>query len=562
MRDLPAIAAALPFGSSNDVFADIALVLLVAALVGAVAVRLHQPLIVAYIVVGVLVGPTGIGLVEPNEAITLLAEIGIALLLFVVGLKLDLGLVRRVGPVAVAAGLGQVVFTSVIGFGIGLALGMSTVTALYVAVALTFSSTVVIVKLLSDKGEIEELHGRIAIGFLIVQDIVVIVVMIALTTFGSSDPDRSLATEVGRVILGASALFVALAVLMRWVLTPLLHRLAHSSELLVLFAIAWAVIFAAIADAVGLSNAVGAFLAGFSLASTPFREAIGARLVSLRDFLLLFFFIDITAAMSFADAWAQVPEALVFSIFVLVGNPLIVMIILGGMRYRKRVSFLAGLTVAQISEFSLILAALGLRLGHIDDDTVTLITIVGLVTIALSTYMIMYSHTLYAAFAPYLGVFERTPPVIGPLTDDDGHRQPEVVVLGLGRYGSRVVEGLVERGMRVLGVDLDPRALARWEERGVDVLYGDLEDPELPTLLPLEGASWVVSTIRRADANLALLHALRHHGYTGRIAVAAHRRADAERLRYAGAHRVLLPYASAAREVVELVTRSDIAPLA
>jgi len=168
----------------ESVFAQIGMILGLAVLGGVLAQQLRQPLIVAFIGVGILLGPSGFSLVEQRTEIELFARLGIALLLFVVGLKLDLHIIRSVGPVALASGLGQVLFTSALGYVIALGLGMSSVTALYVAVALTFSSTIIIVKLLSDKREVDSLHGRIAVGFLIVQDIVVVLVMIGLTAYG------------------------------------------------------------------------------------------------------------------------------------------------------------------------------------------------------------------------------------------------------------------------------------------------------------------------------------------------------------------------------------------
>jgi Kef-type K+ transport system membrane component KefB len=540
----------------DDPFFQIAAVLLVAAAAAAVATWLRQPLIVAFIVVGVVVGPSVLGVVEAGEELELLAQIGIAILLFLVGLKLDLRLIRTVGPVALAAGLGQVVFTSVIGFGIALALGLDAVTALYVAVALTFSSTIIIVKLLTDKREIDDLYGRIAVGFLIVQDIVVIIVMIVIAALGGAEGETGLASRLLEVALYGVALAAALAAAMRWLLTPLLHRLARSRELLVLSAIAWAVSLSAVAEAIGLSGEVGAFLAGISLASTPYREALGARLVSLRDFLLLFFFINLGAGIDLGLVGGQVGAALALSAFVLVGNPLIVLVILGVMGYRAGVGFRAGLTVAQISEFSLILAALGLALGHIDDEALGLITTVGLVTIALSTYMILNADRLYERLAPFLKVFERASPTAGErLTPGVGGVAPRVVVFGLGRYGGEIVEGLREGRVPVLGVDYDPGALAGWSRRGVPVFYGDLEDPELPGVLPLHEAEWVVSTVRRLDDNLALLHALRDHGYRGSVVLAAQTREDAEVLERAGADLTVVPYADAAREVVAALGR-------
>lgn len=266
----------------ENVFAQIGMVLGLAVLGGVLAQWLRQPLIVAFIGVGILLGPSGLSLVEQRTEIELFSRLGIALLLFVVGLKLDLHIIRTVGPVALVSGLGQVLFTSALGYVIALWLGMSPVTALYVAVALTFSSTIIIVKLLSDKREVDALHGRIAVGFLIVQDIVVVMVMIGLTAYGQADGDVNMGWEALRVLLTGIAMLIGLALLMRYVLPGLLHRLAHSSELLMLFAIAWAVIGAIGGEALGFSKEVGAFLAGVSIASTPYREQVAARLVSLR----------------------------------------------------------------------------------------------------------------------------------------------------------------------------------------------------------------------------------------------------------------------------------------
>ncbi|MGF1663463.1 MAG: cation:proton antiporter [Kineosporiaceae bacterium] len=526
-------------------FQVIAALLAVAALIAALAVRLRQPLIISFIAVGILVGPVGFGWVDENDQVALLAELGIALLLFLVGLKLDPQLIRTTGPVAVATGLGQVLFTSVVGFGLGLALGLGTVEAVYVAVALTFSSTIIIVKLLSDKREIDQLHGRIAVGFLIVQDIVVVVVMIVLTAVGTAGSGDSLGLDLARV-LATGVLFVGgIFVVMRYLLRPALGWMSRSKELLVLFALSWGIALAGLGDRLGFSIEVGAFLGGVSLAATPFREAIGSRLIGLRDFLLLFFFVDLGSRLDFADAGSQVVAAGVLSAFVLIGNPLIVLVIMGAMGYRRRTSFLAGLTVAQISEFSLVLAALGLGLGHIDADTVGLITVVGIVTIALSTYMILYSARLYAWLAPALSVFERRRP-----THEDGGGAEgavvDVVVVGAGRYGGRLVRQLLARGLRVLVVDTDPRMLEDIRRDGAVTLYGDAEEPELIDALPLRGTSWVVSTIPDRSVNLALLHGLEQVDYAGSVALTAHNDHDADRLEAAGVDVVLRPFHAAA----------------
>lgn len=539
----------------QEVFSTIALTMLVATAIGAVAVRLRQPLIVAFIAVGVLVGPAVLGWVRYEGALELLASIGVSVLLFLVGLKLDIAVIRSMGPVALATGLGQVAFTSIVGFVLCLLLGMNTITSVYVAVALTFSSTIIIVKLLSDKREIDSLHGRIAVGFLIVQDIAVILAMIALSAIGpargegGARPDLLL--SAGQIVLKGLGLLAGVGLMMRFVLPGLVHLVARSQELLILFATAWAVGLAAAGEYLGFSREVGAFLAGVSLASTPYRDAIGGRLVSLRDFLLLFFFLSLGASLDLDRIGAQVGPAVVLSVFVLVGNPLIVMAIMGWMGYRRRTGFLAGLTVAQISEFSLILSALGVSLGHIGPDAVGVVTLVGLITIGLSTYMIIWSHPLYDRLAPFLSFFERRVPYREQThTEGPAHRF-DAVVFGLGRYGERLARGLITRHLRVLAVDFDPRVVAAWRADKGEAQYGDAEDPEFPSSLPLADVGWIIGTMPDRHTGLALLHHLRAAGYTGGIALCAHTAHDAKILAEHGADLVLQPFSDAASAGVD-----------
>ncbi len=271
-----------------------------------------------------------LGIISSHGQIELLAHIGISLLLFIVGLKLDLGLIRTMGPVAVATGLGQIVFTSVFGLVIALALGYSFVSSVYIAVTLTFSSTIIIVKLLSDKREIDSLHGQIALGFLIVQDIAAILALVGLTFFRSGpEGEQAMAFTILWIALKGLGFVGVVGLLMRFVLPWLTQRLAYSQEMLTLFSISWTVILSMISDYLGFSKEVGAFLAGVSLASTEYRDAIGGRLTSLRDFLLLFFFIDLGARLDWAAVGSQIGPPLRLSGFGLGGNPLIVLAIMG-----------------------------------------------------------------------------------------------------------------------------------------------------------------------------------------------------------------------------------------
>lgn len=554
---------------TQNVFAQIAALLVLAAAIGFVGLLLRQPLIVSFIAVGLIAGPSGLDLVHAEEEIDLLAELGIAVLLFLVGLKLDVNLIRSLGSVSLMTGLGQVLFTSVFGYLIGLGLGFSSVESLYIAVALTFSSTIIIVKLLSDKREIDSLHGQVALGFLIVQDLVVVLAMIVLSAIGiGTASDGNASSDLVFVLGSGVALVVLVIVFANYLANPLTERMARAPELLISFSIALAAIFAALGDFAGFGKELGGLMAGVALASTRYREAIASRLAPLRDFLLLFFFVALGSRLQLDQLGANLVAALLFSLFVLVGNPLIVLAIMGAMGFRKRTGFLAGLTVAQISEFSLIFIAMGVTIGHVSDDSLGLVTLVGMITIALSTYMITYSHQLYALCEPFLGVFERAVPT----REMDGRASSlarhEVAIFGLGRFGTAIGLRLKGRGINVLGVDFNPEAVRRWRGLGMDAEFGDASDAEFIASLALRGTKWAVSTVppheigvvSSGESPIAFVDGLKAAGFTGRIAVTLRQEGDADALRALGADLVLEPFQDAADQAVDLLSQGKSPP--
>ncbi|RAR47178.1 cation:proton antiporter [Flavobacterium lacus] len=533
---------------AENPFYEFAIILAFAALLGLIGQLLKQPLIVMFIALGILVGPSVLDIVKSKDNIHLLAEIGISVLLFIVGLKLDLRIIKSVGKIALLTGLGQVLFTSLIGYFIGLALGFTPLHSFYIAVALTFSSTIIIVKLLSDKKEIDSLHGQIAIGFLIVQDIVVILVMIVLSAIQKGG-ETSLSEDITRTLVAGIGLLAFTFITMKWVIPTVTNYLAKSQELLTLFAIAWAVTLASVGELIGFSGEVGAFLAGMSLASSDFKDSISSRLVSLRDFLLLFFFVNLGANLDLSIIGNQVSSAIYFSVFVLIGNPIIVLIIMGAMGYKKRTSFLAGLTVAQISEFSLIFAGLGLAVGHITNEIVGLITLVGLITIGLSTYLILYSHQIFEFISPVLGVFQRK----NNFVENDNlviqSENYDVVIIGLGRFGNRLAEMLdTHDEIRYVGVDFDPGIIKEWRKKNRAIAYGDIDDPEFLEQIPYQSSKIIVCTVPDVELSKQLVKSLERNKYSGKVVVTALTDKDYQQLITCGIEYVLQPQKMAASD--------------
>jgi len=542
----------------ESAFGQIALILLVAAGAGYLAHLARQPVLVAYILVGILLGPAVFGFVAADAVIEGLAKVGIAILLFLVGLKLEIGLIKTTGLVALLTGVGQVVFTSVVGFFIVLALGFDIIPAIYISVALTFSSTIIIVKLLSDKRELDQLHGRIAVGFLIVQDILVVVAMIVIVTIGL--PEGSGDTQNPWFILLGSIIFLAsVALLAKYVIPRVMAWLAKSPEVMLLFGVGWAMTLAGVSEALGLSMEIGAFVAGVALASSPYRESLGSRTVSLRDIMILFFFIQLGASLTFDDALEQIWPALILSLFVLIGNPIIVMVIMGFMGYRSRVSFKAGLAVAQISEFSLILIALGYSLGQVETAVLSLVTLVGVITITVSTYFILYSDQIYDRFSGFLSFFEFRKTSVSDSEDAIAHPY-DAIIVGAGRLGSSVIAGLREKNANLLVIDTDPQALKAVRAKKVTTLYGDISDADFASSLPLNEADAIICTVQERSTNLVLLEALSRFNFQGSICLTAMDERTAELFQEKPGVTVIKPLKMAAAKIVTNLPEPRIRP--
>jgi hypothetical protein len=395
---------------------------------------------------------------------------------------------------------------------------------------------------------LDTLHGRIAVGFLIVQDILVVVAMVVIVTIGQPG-ERSATGDLLVTFGGSVAFLLVIALLSKYIIPRVLNWMAASPELTLLFGVAWAVALAGASALLGLSMEIGAFVAGVSLASTAYRESLGARMVSLRDILILFFFIELGAMLTFDDALDQLWPAVILSLFVLIGNPIIVMAIMGVMGYRSQVSFRAGLVVAQISEFSLILIALGFSLGQVDQSVLSLVTLVGIITITISTYFILYSDQLYSWLQPVLGVFERKS---ANVVDEERQAHPyDAIVIGAGRMGSEVVAGLVARKAVLLVIDIDPQALRAIKKLGVDTLYGDVTDPEFSSHLPLQETETVICAVPEPTTNLVLMDTLKRSGFSGKMCLMALDDRTAGMLESHGAVTVIRPLQMAASRVVE-----------
>ena len=527
-------------------FVEFAILIAVAAGVSVIMRLMRQPLIIGHIITGLIVGPLFLQLINSVDTLTLFSEIGIAILLFLVGLHLHPKNIKQFGGISVITGVGQVIFTSVVGFGISMLLGFDILPSMYIGVAFAFSSTIIILKLISDKGDIDSLYGRISVGFLLVQDLIAILILFLLPLVSSNDFSVG---AVAWMFAKGTLLLIAMYVISRKVIPTLGKFMARSQELLFLFTIAWGLGISAIFYVMGFGIESGALIAGISLATLPSRNEVSSRLTPLRDFFIIMFFVLLGSQMDFTNISFILPAAIALSALILIGNPLILMTIMGMLGYKKKTSLQTGFTVAQISEFSLIVIALGFKVGHLDQDVVSLATLVGLITIFGSTYMIKYSDTIYRWLEPYLSIFERKK----AFEHDIPNKEYQALIFGGNRVGYSFIEEFKRSNMDFIVIDHDPNVSEHLQGYGIDVLYGDASDLTFLESLSYESADIIVSTIPDADINSFIGGIARAHNKDVVTIATANRVVDAERLYGEGFEYIIMPHFLGSQHAANIV---------
>lgn len=540
----------------GDLFVQLSIILIIAFLISAVIRFLKQPLIIGYIIAGIVLSPYFLGVIRDSSGISTFSQIGVAILLFMVGLGLNPRVIKDVGKVALVTGIGQILVTTLIAYGAGKLLGFSTISSIYIAIAISFSSTIIIMKLLSDKGDTETLYGKIAVGFLLVQDLVAIIILMVISSASSGEVLSALALQ--KLGIGA-VLLIALAGITIYILPNLTKSIAKSQELLLLFSIAWALALASLFSFTGFSIEIGALIAGVSLSLSPYKYEMSSKLKPLRDFFLLIFFILIGAQMEFSNISSLIAPTIIFSLIILIGNPLIILSLMGWLGYTKRNSFLAGLTVSQISEFSFILIALGVNLGHIESNILSLMALIGLITMGGCTYFITHGDKLYQLMSKSLSFFERK---IGRIDEVKRYKHDsyDIILFGYNRIGYNLVKTFKKINKKFIVIDYNPDTIAQLSKARMDCVYGDAGDSELLEEIPSEKASLIISTIPDIETNFLLISKIREKNPKANIIAVAYQIKDALSLYEAGATYVITPHFLGGAYVSHLLEESENSP--
>jgi len=533
----------------SDLFTELSVVLAISAVVAILMRVLKQPLIIAYIITGILVGPSIFNYLKEPEAIESFGKFGIALLLFIVGLGLNFKAVKEVGKAAVFTGVGQVIITTLISFVITHALGYGTTEALYISVAMAFSSTIIILKLLNDKKEQNKLYGKISIGFLLVQDVIATLALVVASASGSG---RLQIDDLVILLAKAIGLGVGLILASKFILRPLASFLSRSQELLFLFTLSWGFGIGAIFKEVGFSLEIGALAAGVSMAGLHYAQEVASKLRPLRDFFIVIFFIVLGATLNLSAISSVLGEAILLSALVLVGNPIIVMTIMGLMGYTKKNSFKAGLAVAQISEFSLIFVLLGASNGQISEKVVSLVTVVALITIALSSYMIIYADSLFKFLEKYLTMFERRK----LKSEHKAKRANDAIIFGYKKGGSEFVKTFQSMNSNFIVIDYDPDVIDIMNREGIEYLYGDVNDAELLDELDLSKLKIAIITVTNFSTNTFLLHQLNRSNPSCVVICHSENINEAAELYTLGASYVMLPHYIGSEKISAFIKKS------
>lgn len=548
----------------TSLFSELAILLVIAFIISLFMNKIKQPLLVGYILTGVIAGPIFFNLLSKPEKYEVFSHIGVAFLLFIVGLQLNIKLIKEVGVISLVTGIGQIVFTTIFGIGINLLLGMSWIPAILIAAALTFSSTIIIVKLLSDNKGLEQLYGKISLGFLLVQDFVAVLILMVIGTFANGESSWIFILQT--VLLGIGAILLIFFIVKPGI-QQLLKKIALHKELHFLFVLGWCFGISVLFEIIGFSLEIGALVAGIVLASTPYQQEISGRIKPLRDFFIILFFIFLgsqliptpAVPLSFGEEWSYIsqtlgpiaPQAMLLSLFVIIGNPLIVLLLVTLFGYSARTGFLAGLTVSQISEFSIILVLLGQKAGFLSTQDLSLVTLVAIITITCSTYLVTYGDTLYQLLKPLFKKLEKKE-VKDSLQGIQGKKH-DIGIFGYRRIGPHVLSEIKKTGMNYLIVDHDPKVIRRLKDKHIECLFGDVSNIEFLSEFDFKDMNIIISTIPDALINRELLSNYKILNPRGIAILTVEEQQEAIELYAQGADYVIVPHHLGANHIETLL---------
>ncbi len=526
---------------TEQIFTSLSIIIGAVLLSVGVMKAFKQPMIIWYIIAGTAISLFFPGLLNTNTAFQAFGNLGIALLLFMVWMELNPTIIKDLWKVSVITGIIQVLVTWIIGYFVAFVLWFDLMTSLFLAIGFAFSSTIVVLKLLSDKEEIESTSGRISIGILIVQDLIVILLMIGMATFKSINTgDIQSFNVIAILIVKLIGVIGGLYFFSKYFIPRITKKIAESQEYLFLFSIGRCFILGAIFHQLWFGVEIGTLVAWITLANSSYRFEITSRIKPLRDFFIIIFFVLLWSHVSFWNITSISRPLLIFIVFVLIIKPIVIMITLWFLGHTRKNNFLTWISLGQISEFSFLFIGMGVASWYIKDPAIlSMITLIGLVTIGWSSYFITYGESIYLFFKPILRIL---PWVRNKEYKKINKKNYEIVLFGYGRFGSNLYKTLYKNHKKILVIDEHPGVVSHLQKNKIPCIYGDISDIDFLQELNLKKTKIGISTIKNVDENMILLKTIKQHLPNMIIVLVANHIYEAIKLYEQGADYVILPH--------------------
>jgi len=538
----------------TSIFSEVGAIIVVAAFCALLARLFKQPPLLGYIVAGIALGPLGFGLVHQSETLDAMRQIGIALLLFLVGLELDWSKARQQLHTASITALIQALGSFLAGIFLTAALGLPLLTGVYVGIILAFSSTVIVIKFLSESRDLNSLHGRLSVGILLVQDLIAIAALVLLNGI-TGNSSIGVTDQLILLVVKVAALLSLVWILSQYILPPLFARIARSTELLFMSSLAWCFCFAILMKQFDFPLESGAFLAGLTLASLPYGLDIVNRLRSLRDFFVVIFFVSLGISLQ-VPGGSYILLTTLFLLFTVLAKPIITFFCLTSHGYRSRTAFLTGLTQSQLSEFSLIIITIGISRGSISGELASALTFTAIISILISTVLLGARNSLFHWLKDLLHLAERKHRHNESFTAEMEERlDNHIIIFGYHRMGYHILKKLHQLGHHVVVVDFNPDIIQKLRDQNIDCVYGDVEDEDIFEAIHLERASMVVSTIPHHEETTYLIQEVKKRKGNAKLIVTAHDIDNALHYYQVGADYVILPHLLGGEHVADLISR-------
>lgn len=537
----------------SNLFLQISALLAVTVSVAFVIRLFKQPLLVSYMIAGVICGPLFFNLLNSEKHLyEAFSNFGVVLLLFIVGLELNFSYLKKIGKTSLKVGLYQLFLNfSLISVAIFYCLDLTLAGTVFLALAACFSSTIVILKLINDKHEEDSVYGRYTVGLMLIQDIISIAILFALSVFYSSESTSGLGVDnIVKILLVIAFIFLSY----KFVLPRVIDKIASSGEFLFIFTIAWCFGIASLMVWSGLSIELGAIVAGLTLGSSRYQPEIISRIKPLRDFFIVIFFIILGSMADFKNVESVLIPALILAGFVLIIKPIILFLVFRKMKFTRRNSLFPALTAVPLSEFGFIILLAAIKSGYLNGPELSIFTIATIITIFVSSYLIGYSAKIYNLLLPFFKFFGHDKYI----QREDNKESFTAMVFGYHRTGWKIGNALKDLGVSFAAIDFNPSNVARLCNHNIRTFFGDMSDVEFLKALPLDKTKFIISTIHTPEDQLVLLNYIRSKKKKITIICTLYNKKYLEKLYEAGADYVMLPHLLSGTWMASLISKGGL----